>query len=1039
MMNLLFVLIGAVSLNHLPVRELPDIDPAIVSVSTVYPGASAQIIESAVTEKLEEVLSTIEGIKTLRSTSSDSSSQIIVEFELSRDINEAAQEVRDRVARVRGKLPDDIQEPVVAKQDADSQPMLWIALYSGKYSTQDLSLIAERALKDKIQTLDGISSVLIGGEKKLAVRIRLDPLKMASVGVTLLDVEQSLLKQNIQMPLGRIEGPLRELSIESNLKLSTANDFKNLMVRQNADQRVALSDIALIEEGSEDERAMLRYNAKPAVGLGIIKQAKANTIEVARLVKEKMQQLETQLPSGIEYFIAYDESVFVEKAIDQVWETLFIAFLLVVGVIYLFLGNLRSTLIPSTTIPVCLLGSFAIMAIMGLTINIVTMLALVLAIGIVVDDSIVVLENTHRYIEEGLEPKAAAHKGVDEIAFAVIATTVVLGAVFIPVAIQASFVGRLFREFALVLVGSIVISAFVALTLTPALCALLLKAKHTGETTKGWLGEKLQVTQASYEGLLSRLLHRSRLSWCVVALSALTSIALYSLLPSEFIPAEDKGRFLCLSYGPEGATPAATDEVLKIMERIIEKTPGVEGYLSAVALARDTPGKGNQGLMFIRLSEDKRPSVSDILAGPTGVMANFWSQIPQAIAIPIIPKSAAALGQDFQMVLLGDDLKQIDEASAKMIEALSKTGHFVNLRSNFNLEKPQVNVHLNRDMANVLQISLLDVARTLQVLLGGLDLSHIERSGREYDVIVQLEASLRQNPSVIEQIQIRNFKGDLIPLSQIVSFSESGGPNLIQRYARQRSSTIEATPQGVTLGEAIQEAQKIAAVTLPSGMSYEWSGESRNVSENISEMMWIVLLSMVVVYMALAAQFESLIDPLIVMIAIPLAGAGALITLWLLSKVNAIGTLAYILNHYVDPAPWIASLISWIPRISGMNINLYSQIGMLLLVGLVVKNSILIVEFSNQLHERGMGWLEAALEGARLRLRPILMTSLATILGIIPIALSQTAGSESRRPMAIAILGGMILSTLLTVLLLPAIYYAVKRLGHRSEAPKDQI
>lgn len=1038
MMNLMLVLAGALSLEKLPVRELPDVDPPIVSVSTLYPGASAQIIESEVTEKLEEILSTIEGIKTISSTSSDSSSQIVLEFELSREINEAAQEVRDRVARVRNDLPEDVEEPIVSKQDADAQPMLWVALYSDQYSTQDLSHLARTTLKDKLQMLDGVSSVLLGGEKKLAIRVRLDPFKMASLGTTLLDVQRALAEQNIQLPSGRVEGHDRELSIEAKWQLANAKAFEEIVVSQLADKRVTLADIATLEEGAEDERSVARYNSKAAVGLGVVKQAKANTISVAQLVKARMQELSKQMPAGINYSVAYDESIFVEKAIHEVWETLFIAFILVVGVIYLFLGNLRSTLIPSLTIPVCLVGTFALMAGLGFTVNIVTMLALVLAIGIVVDDSIVVLENTYRYIEEGDDPKTAARKGVGEVAFAVIATTVVLAAVFVPLAIQSSVSGRLFREFALVLIGSIVISAFVALTLTPALCAILLAPKSAQKeesaVNKISLIEPLKRLQLKYNKLLEKLIGRPRFSWLLVFISLSISAIVYLRLPSEFIPAEDKGRFMCLSFGPEGATPAATDEVVSVMESIIQKTPGVEGYFSAVALSGDGPGKGNQGLVFVRLAEENRPAVTDLLAGPKGLMASFWQKIPQALAIPILPKSAGGMSQDFQMVLHGSDLKELSQVSTLMIEELRATGYFSNLRPSFNLDKPQINLLVDREQATRLQVPLIDVARTLQVLFGGMDLSRIQREGREYEVIAQMSSAWRLNAQSIHQIYVRSQAGNLVPLSQIVDYSESGGPNQIQRWARERSCVIEATPIGKTLGDAMQEASLIAQRILPATMSYEWAGESRNVAENTSSMLWVIILAMIVVYMTLSAQFESLIDPLIVMIAVPLAGAGALLSLWILSHVHVLGSLLYALNHFLPEPPLWASWLNWIPRIPGMNINLYSQIGMLLLIGLVVKNSILIVEFANQLHERGLDWKEAAFRGASLRLRPILMTSLATILGILPIVISTAAGSESRRPMGISILGGLSLSTVLTVLLLPAVYYSMKRMSERTKS-----
>jgi multidrug efflux pump len=644
MMNLALVLFGLVALTRLPVRELPDIDPPVVSVLTVYPGANAAVVETEVTEKLEEAINSIEGIKELTSESREQVSSITVQFDLSREIEAAAQDVRDRVARVRGSLPDDIDEPVVSKQDADANPVMWIALSSDQHSTLELSTMAENLMKESLQTVKGVSSVIIGGQKRFAIRLRLDAEKMAAHQVTINDVSQALAAQNLELPSGRVEGREREMTIQTLGEMKNADEFNRLVIRQEGAALVRLQDIGRAEVGVEDERSIARFNSKPAVGLGIVRQSKANVIEVARGVKIEVERLKRLLPAGVIVNVPYDESIFVEESIHEVWVTLGVAFALVVLTIFIFLRNIRSTLIPCVTIPVSVIGTYLVLSTLGYSVNILTMLALVLAIGIVVDDSIVVLENIYRHIEDGMKPMDAAFQGMREISFAVIATTLSLVAVFIPLAFQTTVTGRLFVEFAIALAGSVVISSFVALTLTPSMSARILKPMH--EVQHGpvfnFFERALNHFQDHYERLLRwALAHRRTVALASLALFA-ASAWIYTRLDKEFLPEEDKGRLLTFMITPEGSTSEYTDRMMQRVETIVRETPEVDGYFSAIALGREGPGSVNEGFMFIKLNEDRERGVSDVVGGPHGLGAKMIGTWRAPWPSPSFPRRSAA-------------------------------------------------------------------------------------------------------------------------------------------------------------------------------------------------------------------------------------------------------------------------------------------------------------------------------------------------------------------------------------------------------------
>ncbi len=1008
MMSLALVLFGAISLSRLPVRELPDIDPPIVNVTTVYPGANASVVETEITERLEEVINNVTGIKTLTSESREQVSNITIEFNLSRDIDIAAQDVRDRVSRVRGRLPENIDEPVISKQDSDARPIMWIGMSSDRFTPLEMTDLAEKQIKNRLQTVEGVSSIFIGGEQRFAIRLWLDSEKMAAHQVTVLDVQRALTEQNVELPSGRVENWDREMTIQTQGELKTVAQFNQLVIRQDRDRFVRLRDIGYAAEGVENERTGARNNGKPCIFLGVVKQSKANSVSVSHGIRDQLELVRPTLPDGIEMVVNYDESNFVEDSIREVWFTLAFAFLLVVTVIYVFLHNFRATLVPAVAIPVSIVASFAVMHLMGYSINILTLLALVLSIGIVVDDAIVVLENIHRHIEEGLSPFQAALKGMKEITFAVIATTVALVAVFIPLAFQSSTTGRLFVEFAIAIVAAVVVSTFVALSLTPMMASRILQSSNHKPGGLVRLFESvMQGLTRGYRGLLERLLNRS----AIVRLGMLGALAvvlllasrlLYTHLEGDFLPEEDKGRLLCFVIAPEGSTTEYTNRMLLQMEEILSKTPEVEIYGSLVAPGFSGPGLANNGIVFVHLAKERDRTVQEMVNAPDGLRSQFFSQVEGAIAIPNIPKTInRSFRSPFQVVIQAGDLEQLDGFVTDFVNQLRQSGFIQNVQSSFEMNKPELKLDIDRDRASALRVSIQDISRTLQILFGGLDISRIKRDGKEYDVIAQLERTSRLTPEHLDRIYVRNQDGRLIQLSSIVQRQVGVAPNKIERYNRIRSATISGTPMGVTMGTAVSRVKEMLEAQMPAGFLYDWSGESRDLQDAGQEIGWVLVLALVFVYMVLASQFESLLHPLTVMLTVPLAAVGALGLLWLIGALGRVG---------------------WMPLVPAMNVNLFSQIGMVLLVGLVTKNGILLVEFANQLRAQGLSAREAMTQSGLVRLRPILMTAISTISGILPIAIGFGAGAESRRPMGVVVVGGMMTSTFLTLFVIPLVY-----------------
>ena len=1048
MLNAALLVFGLLGLQRLPVRELPDIDPPIVNVLTVYPGASAEVVETEVTEILEEVIAGVEQIKLLSSTSREQVSSIAVEFNQGRDIDLAAQDVRDQVSRVRGSLPDDIDEPVVSKQDANAQPIIWVAFYSSRHNTRELTQIAEDEVKDYLQTVPGVSSVVIGGAKRKAIRIWLDPQAMAAHRIALADVESALNNRNVELPSGRIENRDREFTIQTYGELKTPEAFNRMILRREGARVVRLKDVGRAEEGEEDNRAVARFVRKPSVGLGIVRQSRANTLTVAKGVKARMEEIAPRLPAGIEFQYPYDQSVFVELAVKEVWRTLAVAFGLVVLTIFVFLRSLRSTLVPAMAIPISIGATFGLLYLLGYSINIFTLLALVLAIGLVVDDAIVVLENIHRHIEEGMPPRRAAEQAMEEISFAVIATTLSLVAVFLPLAFIGGVTGRLLLEFAAALACAVIVSSIVALTLSPMAGARILRplqgVKHGG--VYHFFERRLDRVQERYEALLAWSLGHRKTILFIALLSLGASYLIYSQLEREFLPSEDKGRLLSMALTPQGSTPEFTDRMVQQIEAILAEEPAVQSFFSAVALPFNGPGDAALGFTFIRLVEGDRKHIHDVVNGPNGLGARFFGEVEGAFAIPIMPKAVdLGFNQPYQLVLKHPDLEQLNAFVVELSGKLNASGWLMNARSTFELNKPEVRVSIDRDRAGLLDVSIREIARTLQVLFGGDDLGDIKIGGKQYDVIVQLEREQRLTPGKLEGLYVRNAGGDLVQLANLVTLETATGPNQIERFERQRSANLEATPLGIPLGTAVERTEALLAEILPPDFDYTWAGEARDLSESNRDIAIFFVLAVLVVYMVLAAQFESFVHPFTVMLSLPLAFLGAFALLYGLGWVNIAGTMLHGWANYAPDAPAIVHGLSRvIPRIPSMNLNIFSQVGLILLIGLVTKNSILLVEFANQEMARGRTAVEAMTSAGAIRLRPILMTSLATIMGILPIAIGWGEAAESRRPLGVVAVGGMITSTLLTLLVIPVVYTLFAEWTHRrrvvgSEHPTSDI
>jgi multidrug efflux pump len=1000
MVSLALVLFGAIGYTRLAVREYPDVDAPIVSVTTVLPGANPQVVESAVTDILEEELSTVEGLRTLTSSSQEQVSNITLEFNLDRDVEAAAQDVRDKVSRVRDRLPEDVDEPVVAKQEADANPFFWLALSGDNYDLLQLSDIGDRMVKARLQTLPGVGQARIYGERRFSMRVWLSASALAARGLTVQDVESAIRSRNVEIPGGRIESERREFTVRSLGELKTPAEFAELVVSSRGGQLVKLKEVSRVELGPEDERSVLRFNRRPAVAIGVIRQSKANIIEVADAIHRELPAIQRALPAGVRIDAAFDQSVFVKRSILEAQETLILAGGLVVVIIFLFLRNLRATIIPGLAIPASIVATFAVMYFLGFSINNLTLLALTLAIGIVVDDAIIVLENAYRHQEElGKDPVTAARDGTREIGFAVVATTICLVAVFTPLAFLRGSTGRLFNEFGIAVAGSVVVSGLVALTLTPMLCAQILRVPTSHGRLYRSLERGFNGMAAGYARLLDLAL---RFRWAVVvgALALVLGAGfIFRTLKREFIPPEDRGWFISFLIAPEGSSLAYTDGYQQQAEAVLAKTSGIESFFSVVNI-----GDGvSRGIIFVNLEDwaTRTRTVGEIVGE---VQPQFFG-IPGVLAFANNPP-AFGWGSPVQYVVQHTDFAQLARAADTLTTRARAITGLLNVDTDLRVNKPELTVSFDRDRAEDLGVPVGVVAATLQTMLGGREVSTFTRANKLYDVIVQLAPEARATPSDMTGLYVRGREDQLVKLDAVASVNEGIGPRSLNHYNRVRSFRLTASlAPGFTLGEAIDSLNRVAAEVLPAGSTTALAGESRELEESGGALYFAFGLALVVVFMVLASQFESLVHPFTVLLAVPLAVTGALFTL----------------------------------LIAGSTINLYSQIGMILLIGLVTKNSILLVEYANQLKERGLDPLAAVREAGRIRLRPILMTSVSTIMGALPIALGLGAGATSRRPLGYAIVGGVLVSTLLTLLLVPVVYLLFDRARGRARAERPAL
>ena len=1003
MLSAALVLFGFIGYTRLSVRELPDIDPPVISVTTILPGANAQVMETAVTDVLEEELSTIQGIRTLSSTSSEQTSNITLEFTLDRPVDVAAQDVRDKVSRVRGRLPIDILEPVIAKQSADAQPFYWLALSSDNLDLMQLSDVADRLVKARLQSLNGVGSANIFGERRYSMRVWVQPEALSARGLTVQDIENAIVARNVEIPAGRIESTRREFSVRSLGELKTPQEFGEMVVSSQGTQLVKLKDVARVELGPEDDRSIFRWTGKPSVAIGVVRQSKANLIDVAKRIRDELPAIQQTLPAGVQLESAFDGSKFVTHSIDDAKLTLVIAAILVVLIIFVFLRNVRATIIPGLAIPASIVATFAIMYFLGFSINNFTLLALTIAIGIVVDDAIIVLENAFRHQDELHEqPEEAAINGTNEIGFAVIATTIALVAVFSPLAFLTGTAGRLLSEFGVAVAGAVVISGFVALTLTPMLCAKILRMQHQHGAVFQVFERGFNALSERYAGLLRKAIdHRQLVFWGTVAGVAVTVFFLFGApstplnrgtrLQSELIPQDDRGFFLIVVRGPEGASLPYTDGYVRQVETIIGRTPGVQGYFTIVG---GFAGGVNSAFIGVIMKDwSERPKIEQTIGG-------LFPQLMGISGVLAFPYAPGAIGfsQPIQYVVQNPDFAKLTGIMGPFVGRASQIKGMANVQSDLFVNKPELRVTFERDRAEDLGVPVRDVASALQTFLGGRRVSTFTRNDKLYYVMVQLDPRDRATPSDMRGIYLRGKNGQLVQLDALANVQEGVGARQINHFNRIPSFTLGASLlPGLAQGAALDSLDAVAKQLLPPGTTTALSGESREYKESGSAIYFAFIIALIVVYMVLASQFESLMHPLTVLTAVPLAVAGALITLKFAAVIHR----------------------------SGATLNLYSQIGMILLIGLVAKNSILLVEYTNQLREKGMDTVAALLEAGRIRLRPILMTSVATIMGAVPVAWGVGAGSASRKPLGYAIVGGVFFSTALTLFVVPAAYIVI--------------
>ena len=998
-LSLLLVLVGLMAFNRLTVREYPNIDEPQVSVSTGYSGASAEIIESQVTQVLEGSLAGIEGIDTIESTSRAESSRITVRFRAGISINSATSDVRDRVSRVRRALPDEISEPTISKVEADAQPIIFLVLRSTGMSALELTDYVDRFVIDRFKNLDGVADVSINGDRRYAMRVWLDPVKLAGYGITVQDVEQAIRSQNVEIPAGRVESTDREFTVLSRTSLGTAAEFAKVTIKAAGGLQVTLDDVAKVELGTADVRRESRYDGQTALSIGIIKQAVANPLDVANAVSKVLPAINASMPKGTSIEIGFDSTVFIDRSINNVFKTILESAALVILIILLFLHSFRAAIIPIVTIPVSLITAFAIMYAAGLTINTLTLLAFVLAIGLVVDDAIVMLENIYRHVEEGMKPFDAAMRGAREVAFAVMAMTLTLAAVYAPIAFTPGRTGRLFLEFALTLAGAVVVSGFIALTLTPMMCSKLLKHSARENIFARVIEGLLKNMDHGYQTALRFVLG---LRWLVMLLAlgvAGTGGYIFTQLKSELSPTEDRGTIIVTGNAPEGASFSYTQRYSQQVEAILKGFPDIRSALLIVG-----SGDVTQMNSFARLKDwsERKTSQQDTVQ----------KLLPKLRAIAGIQASASnpaslgvrGAGKPMQFVIQSSaSYAELDKIANQLVEKLKDNPGLADLDTDLRLNKPEVQIEIDRARAADLGLDVTVIGRTLETLLGGRNVSKFQIGSEQYDVTVALPASDRTTPGALSGFFVRGSAGEMVQLSNIMKVHEAVAPRELRRFNQLRAITIQANlAPGYTLGEAISAFNAAAKDVLPDNAVTDLTGQAREFRNASSNLALVFVLALAFIYLVLSAQFESFRDPIMIMLSVPLSMTGALGALYL----------------------------------SGGTLNVYSQIGLVTLIGLITKHGILIVDFANRLQDEGRTRLDAIVEGASLRLRPILMTTAAMVLGAVPLVLATGAGAESRMQIGWVIAGGMTLGTLLTLFVVPCAYSIAGR--HNAARPTEE-
>lgn len=989
-MSLVILLFGGIGISLLGIREYPSVDPPVINVSTSYVGANADVILAQITEPLEEQINGIQGIKSLTSTSADGRSNITVEFEVGADLEAAANDVRDKVSGAQRNLPPDAEPPVVSKADADSQPIVGVNVKSDKRSLLELSEIADNVFKERLQTIPGVSRVQIWGEKEYAIRLRMDPLKMASYGITPMDVLSKVQSENVELPSGRIEGQSIELSVRTKSRLSSPQEFNDLIIKESATNIVRFQDIGTAELSALNEKTLLRRDGVPMVAVVLVPLPGSNNIEIADEFYRRLEGITKDLPADVGVEIGFDGTTYIRQSITEVQETIITAFILVVAIIFLFLRDWRTTFIPVVTIPISLIGVFFIMYLMDFSINVLTLLGIVLSIGLVVDDAIVVLENIYARIEKGEKPLEAAAKGAEEIFFAVIATTVALAAVFLPVIFLTGTTGRLFREFGIVVAGSVIISSFVALTMTPMLSARMLKHREKQNAFYNLTEPFFVWLNDLYDAALSKFM---KIRWIAFPIIGLMGVGIYwffSNLQTELVPIEDRSELRINMTGPEGATFSYMDNVINDLSAQIMSDLSDKERAGVISMTSPGFGTANTNSGFIRLfltDASQRRSQQEIFNSINGKLKNVTAV--RAFAQQPVSVGDRRGGLPVQYVIQAPTLEKLKEVIPAFLEKANQNPAFIFTDINLKFTKPELEIEIDRERARNMGVSVQEIARTLQLSYSGQRFAYFIRGGKQYQVIGEMRLQDRNEPVNLRMLYVRGDNGQLVQLDNLVKVVEKSTPPQLYRFNRFVSATVSANlAEGYTIGAGLDEMDKIAAEVLDDTYSTDVSGPSKEFRESSNSLLFAFIFALVLIYLVLSAQFESFADPLTIMFTVPLAIFGALATLWIFD----------------------------------FTLNIFSQIGIIMLIGLVTKNGILIVEFANQRKAQGMDAYEAIYGAAVARFRPILMTSLSTILGILPIALALGAGAESRVPMGAAVIGGLTFSTILTLFVIPAVY-----------------